>query len=107
MDVTIKNGNLAGKGVYADRNFKKGEVVIQYHLKPLTKADFNKLPESEKIFVHTHLGQMYLYSEPERFVNHSLKPNTYQDLGKQQEVALRFINKGEMITTDATKDDID
>ena len=103
----LKKGNLAGRGVYADRNFKTGEVVIAYHLKSLTQQDFESLPESEKMFVHTHHGIRHLYSEPERYVNHSPDPNTRQDLEKKQDIAIRDIVKGEMITTDATKDDIE
>ena len=104
-DIIIGKGNLAGKGVYANRDFQEGEVVIQYHLKPLTQLEWQNLPDGEKIFVHTNNGQAYLYSEPERYVNHSTNPNTYQNLIKQQDVALRDIKKSEEITTDATKDD--
>ena len=99
-DVIIGNGKLAGKGVYANRDFKKGEVVIKYHLKPLTKEEYKKLPRSEKMFTHTHRGQIYLYSEPERYVNHSDNPNTYQDSERQHDIALREIKIGEMITSD-------
>lgn len=105
-DITIGEGNLAGKGVYANRDFKKGEIVIKYHFKPLTKEEFKSLPESEREFTHTHWGQIYLYSEPERYVNHSKIPNTHQDLTKQCDVASRDIKKGEMITTNAAKDEV-
>ncbi len=105
-DVIIGKGNLAGKGVYANRNFKKDEVVVKYNLKALTEEEFENLPENEKKFTHTHWGVIDLYSEPERYVNHSQDPNTYQDLTNQCDVALRDIQKGEMITTDARKDDI-
>lgn len=104
-DLIIGKGNLAGKGVYANRGFKKGEIVIRYNLKPLTKEELEKLPESEKIFTHTHWGQTYLYGEPERYVNHSDRPNTYQDVKNKCDIALRDIKKGEMITTNALKDD--
>ncbi len=104
-DVVIGKGNLAGKGVYANRNFKKGEVVIKYNLKPLTKEEYKNLPKSEKMFTHTHWGQINLYSEPERYVNHSFNGNVYPDLVKQCDIALRDIEKGEVITGDATKDD--
>lgn len=104
-DIIIGKGNLAGKGVYANRDFREGEVVIQYHLKPLTEEEYKQLPESEKCFTHSHWGQIMLYGEPERYVNHSDNPNTYQDLNKQLDIALRDIKKGEMITGDATKDD--
>ena len=104
--ASTKAAFFAGKGVFANRDFKKGEVVIKYNLKPLTKEEFESLPESERMFTHTHWGAVMLYSEPERYVNHSNNPNTYQDLTNKREVALRDIKKGEEITTDATKDDI-
>jgi SET domain-containing protein len=110
MDVVIGKSRIGqfpnGEGVFANRNFKKGEVVIRYRLKPLTRQEWEKLPEDEKEFTHTHRGQVYLYSEPERFVNHSDRPNTYQDLEKHQDIALRDIGTGEEITTDATADDV-
>ena len=70
-EVVIGKGELAGRGVFANRNFNKGEVVIKYNLKPLTEEEFKRLPESEKMFTHSHYGQIFLYSEPERYVNHS------------------------------------
>ena len=44
--------------------------------------------------------------EPERYVNHLNNFNTYQDLTNKCDIAWRDIEKGEMITTDATNDDI-
>jgi hypothetical protein len=104
-DVIIGKGNLDGKGVYANRNFKKGEVVIKYNLKSISEEEYNQLPESEKMFTHMHWGVIKLYSIPERYVNHSDTPNTYQDLKAGYDIALRDILMGEMITGDATKDD--
>ncbi len=109
-DVIIGKGNLDGKGVYANRDFTKGEVVIKYNLKPLTENECKKLQKRKGgkgyLDTHIHWGQIYLYSEPEKYVNHSKSPNTYQDLKKQQDIALRNIKAGEMITTDNEKDDI-
>ncbi|HVT01399.1 MAG TPA: SET domain-containing protein [Patescibacteria group bacterium] len=106
-DVVIGKGKLAGKGIYANRDFKKGEIVIKYNLKPLNPDEFNALPDWEKEFTHTQFGNLNLYSVPERYVNHSDKPNTYQDFKNGgADIALRDIKKGEEITTDATKDDI-
>ena len=104
-DLIIGKGNLAGKGVYANRDFKKDEIVIRYNLRRLTDEEYKNLPKSEKMFTHKHMGIVHLYSEPERYVNHSVTPNTYQDLVKNCDIALRSIQKGEPITTDATKDD--
>ena len=106
IDIVIGEGNLTGKGAYANRDFKKGEVVIKYQLKPLAQEEYNKLSESEKMFPHIHSGEIDLYSEPERYVNHSNTPNTIQDLIKQCDIATQDIKKGEMITTDSTKDDV-
>ena len=105
-DIVIGKGNLDGKGVYADRGFAKGEVVVAYHLTPLTEEEYDDLPDNEKMFTHRHEGQRVLYAEPERYVNHSEHPNTYQDLVRKCDAALRNIEQGEMITTDATKDDV-
>lgn len=105
-DVSIGKGNLAGKGVYAEKDFKRGDVVIKYSLKPISQEEFNTLPKNEIMFTHTHWGQIYLYSEPERYVNDSKDPNTLPDLKLQADVAVRDISKGEMITTDSKYDDI-
>ena len=105
-NVFIGKGNLVGKGTYANRDFKKGEIVISYNLKPLTKDGYNNLPETEKEFTHIYHGQIYLYSEPERFVNHSDNPNTYQDHVQKADIASRDIKRGELITCDDTKDDV-
>jgi len=106
-NVIIGKGKLAGKGVYAAKKFEKGEVVIKYNLKLLSQEEYKMLPRSEKMFTHSQHGTIYLYSEPERYVNHSKNPNTYQDHTMQADIALKDIEIGEMITTDATKDDID
>ena len=58
------------------------------------------------MFTHKHWGQIHLYSEPERYVNHSDDSNTIPDLKGWTDVAARDIKKGEMITTDATKDEV-
>lgn len=105
-DLIIGKGNLVGKGVYADRDFRKGEIVARYNFKPLAQEEYKKLPKNEKMFCHNHWGQIYLYLEPDRYVNHSDDPNTYQDLENKCDIAARDIKKGEMITCNATKDDI-
>lgn len=102
--VYIGKGKLSGKGVYAARDFKVGEIVKYYNLTPLTQEDFNNLPENEKMFVHTFWNQMYLFPEPSRYTNHSANPNTESDLEKMCDIAIQPIKKGEMITTNATKE---
>lgn len=105
-DVYIRSGKIDNKGVYADRKFNKGEIVIKYNLKPLSELEFKQLLDREKKFVHSHQNKLFLYSEPERYVNHSDIPNTYQDLENHYDIALRDIDTDEEITTDSSKDDI-
>jgi hypothetical protein len=101
-DVYIGKGKLAGRGVYAGRNFKKGEVVKYYNLKTLTRADFDALPKSERMFVHSFWGEMYLFPEPSRYTNHSTNPNTKSDLKRMCDIAIKPIKKDEMITINAS-----
>ena len=104
-DIIIKKGKIFGKGVFANRDFNKGEIIIKYNLKLLTKEEFDNISEIEKRFTHKHWGKIYLYSSPERYVNNSSNPNTIQDLKNKCDIAIRKIHKGEEITTDASKDD--
>lgn len=108
-DIVIKKSKIGqfDKGVFANRDFKKGEIVVRYdNLQALTEEGFENLPESEKQFTHNHRGITYLYPVPARYVNHSSNPNTIQNLEKRYDVAAREIKKGEEITTDASKDDV-
>ena len=107
-NVIVKKSKIGqfDRGVFANKDFKKGETIIKYNLRLLTKKEFQNLSESDKQFTHEHFGKRYLYPLPERYVNHSSNPNTFQNLRQRQDVALRDIKKGEEITTDSTKDDL-
>ena len=100
-DVTIGNGNLAGKGVYAARDFAEGELVVPYNFAELTQAEFDALPHSEREWTHSFWGKIYLFPEPSRYVNHDDNPTTYPDLERRGDYALRPIKKGEPITIDS------
>jgi hypothetical protein len=101
QDIYIGKGKLAGKGVYAARNFKEGELVKQWNLKPITQEDFDALPKSEHMFVHTFNGKLFLFPEPSRYTNHSSNPTVRSDFEKQCDYAIRPIKKGEPITINA------
>jgi ketosteroid isomerase-like protein len=97
-DVTIGPGNLAGKGIYAARAFKKGELVVPYDLKELSQVEFDALPEGEWEWTHTFWGKIYLFPEPVRYVNSDAHPTTYPDLDRMGDYASRDIMQGEAIT---------
>ncbi len=100
LDVIIKKSKIHGKGVFANRDFRKGETVIKWDLSTiLTKEEVDKLPKKEKRYVSILKDDRYvLHQTPARYVNHSCDPNTYTKNNK--DVASRDISKGEEITTD-------
>lgn len=110
-DLIIKKSKIGqfddGLGVFANRDFKKGEVVVKYNLKILTRDQFRKLPKSEKNHIHIRGGVIYLYPLPARYVNHSSAPNTIQNFEEGCDIAVRDIKKNEEITCDSTKEDFD
>lgn len=59
-DVTMGGGGLAGRGVYAGRDFDAGKIVVRYELQPLTIEEYEALPAREEIFVHSYGGCRYL-----------------------------------------------
>ena len=94
-------------GVFASRDYKKGESVIIWNLRILTLEEYERLPEGEREqFTHKRDGTIYLYPEPERHVNRSKNPNVASDFRSNSDVALRNIRKGEELTIlDTTKED--
>lgn len=103
-DIIIKKSTIHGTGVFANRDFKKGEVVIQYNLKPLTEEEFNNLSEKEKHYTSREGGHYLLFLPPARFVNHSCDANTNPK--NKCDIAIKDIKKGEEVTTDYAKDNI-
>ena len=106
MNVSIKEDEMSNKAVYAARDFKKGEVVVKYELKPISFEELQALPPKEYAATHNINGQIYIYPEPARYVSHSKEPNTRNDHRQQADIALRDIKKDELITVDATLDDV-
>jgi catechol 2,3-dioxygenase-like lactoylglutathione lyase family enzyme len=105
-DITIAKGPMSGKGVYAARDFKKGEVVIAYELMSLTFEELKALSPEDYAATHNINGQIYLYPEPARYVSHSEDPNVRNDHEQQADIAIRDIKSGELITVDARYDDV-
>ncbi len=96
-DIVIKKSKISGRGVFAGKNFKKGDIVISWSPKILKKSELKKLSENDKHFIEKVGHKYYLMQPPERYVNHSCDPNT-KPLN-DCDVAIRNIKKGEEITT--------
>ena len=95
--VVVKKSKIDKKGVFAERNFKKGEIVLEWHPKVLKKSEMDELSNKEKHFVEKIGKKYFLILSPERFVNHSCDPNT--KVKNKCDAAIRDIKKGEEITS--------
>ena len=104
-DVAVKDSKIEGKGVFAARDFKKGEVVLKWDTSnELSKEEVDNISEDEKRYV-THLdGKYVLMPAPERYVNHSCEANTTAE--NFCDVAVRDIKEGEEITADYEEESV-
>jgi SET domain-containing protein len=98
MDVIVKESKIEGKGVFAAKDFKKGEIVLTWHPKSLTKDEFDNLSDQETKYRHKEGSSYSIMQPPERYVNHSCDPNTKPD--DISDIAIREIKQGEEITSD-------
>ncbi len=102
-DVIVKKSKIEGMGVFAARNFKKGEVIIRWDVShKLTKKQADKLSEKERKYLAFVNGQYLLMQSPAKYANHSCDANTTaKDFC---DVAIRDIKKGEEVTVDYSED---
>ena len=92
--VVVKNSKIEGHGVFTARDFKKGEVVIDWsNAKRLSAEEAKQLPKGEKRYAAFFNGKWVFQLPPARYVNHSCEPNTF--VKGFRDIALRNIKKGE------------
>ncbi len=104
-DVAVKKSRIHGMGVFAARNFRKGEVVLRWDTsKELAKGQANNLTGNEKQYVTYLNGKYILMQPPERYVNHSCDSNTHAE--NFCDIAKRDIRKGEEITADYSEESV-
>lgn len=103
-DIIIKKSKINGRGIFANKDFKKGEIVIQWKIgKVFTKKEIESLPKDKQKYKN-HIGRnkYIIANPPEGLVNHSCDPNTF--VKNNSDVALRDIKRGEEIVSDYTKE---
>jgi uncharacterized protein len=104
-NVTIKQSRIQGVGIFALRDFQKGDIILEYD-----DSDVVKDEASLTLFDHLYNldylsdGKIVRMKEPERSRNHSCDPNSYDKTidGVRRLVAMRDITQGEEITGDYT-----
>jgi uncharacterized protein len=99
-DIEIRPSGIGGRGVFARRRFRQGEVVFRWNLSRKIRRDHLELlsPE-EHHFLNPFDDEFFVVvGEPERYVNHSCANNTRVE--QFTDVAIRDILPGEEITSD-------
>ena len=95
----VQTSHINGRGLFATSRIPKGEVVVTWHPKLLTKAEAAHLPADEqKHYLYPEGDTMLWMQPPERYMNHSCNANTH--VVGQSDVASRDIQPGEEITSD-------
>lgn len=97
MDVIVKKSKIQGKGVFANKDFKKGEIVLRWSPKMITKEEAGILNIKQKHYLYLEKNKYFLMQLPEKYVNRSCNANTIPK--KLCDVAVRNIKKGEEITS--------
>jgi len=104
MDVIVKKSKIHGIGVFAVRDFKKGEIVLHWKPKYLPLSVKDTFSDVEKHYIYILEDKIRVMQEPEKFVNHSCDNNTY--VIDECDVAIRDIKEGEEITANYDNDGI-
>jgi SET domain-containing protein len=97
-NIVVKKSGISGKGIFALRDFKKGEIVLKWNPKFIRKDKIRRLPNKNIQYVSKIGKKFVLMQSPEKYVNHSCESNTKMIGGC--DVAKRNIKKNEEITTD-------
>jgi len=99
-NLVAKPSRIHGTGLFAKRDFKKGELVVEWNpVKLIPKAEASQITPEEKEFASLIDENTYaIVGVPGRFVNHSAEPNIESKNGK--DYAVRDIAAGEEILAD-------
>lgn len=101
-NIIVKKSKIDKKGVFATKDFKKGEIVLKWTPKFLGKSEVEKLRNDQRHYAYkAGKNKYFLMQSPEKFVNHSCEANTR--VKNYCDVAVRDIEKGEEITSDYGK----
>ena len=106
-NVEVRPSGIHGRGLYALRDFRPGEVVLRWNVAHKISNDALKsLSDDERRYVHPFSDdESIIVQPPERFVNHSCDNNTV--VVNFSDVAIRSISVDDEITSDYGSDGAD
>ncbi|MFA4872420.1 MAG: SET domain-containing protein-lysine N-methyltransferase [Patescibacteria group bacterium] len=101
----VKKSKIHGNGLFANKNFKKGELIFGVDISKLPKLEPNaKLSEEEDLHVdYAGLGKYIVGTRPYAYINHSCDPNVlvkHETIARSKFFTMRDIKKGEQFTYD-------
>lgn len=109
MNYIIKKSGINNRGLYANKDFKEGDRIIEYKGKKVTHKEVEKnqkYDNTKAIYLFT-LNKKYCLdgdtaNNTAKFINHSCDPNCDVDIinGKIWISAVKDIKKGEELSYD-------
>ena len=106
-NIIIKKTGKKGKGVFANKNFKKGELVMKVDLskeKSYSRKEVDKNPKLQSEHCdYVGRGRYVISFHPYSYINHSCNPNLlikHKTMAKSAIYAMGNIKKGEELTYD-------
>lgn len=111
MNVQVMEAKNKGRGVFASKNFCKGECVLYISGDVIETSDPSNYPEEtrEHWGPMGRVGRKYRFIKPEKpwmYINHSCNANA-GIVNDRKLIAVRDIKKGEEITIDYSALDIE
>ncbi len=111
MKIVIKDTGSKGKGVFAVRKIKKGQVILTHNFRSdrrVYKKDIPNLSEKDQNHIDYIGDDKYAVGySPIFMMNHSCKPNAfvkYETFLLKKVIAMKNIEKGEEIFLDYSID---
>jgi len=101
-NVKVRKSPIQGKGVYALKNYKKGESILEIDDSHVV-TDPSTLTKQQYEYDCDYLAdKVILMQEPEKFINHSCNPSTYVKTinSTRKVIAMHNIKTGDEITYD-------
>ena len=105
-NILVKKTGSKGEGVFAARDFKKGEFILDYNGKIVEGKDADNIPDYWCNHLATvGLNKYILFEGPAKYINHSCSPNVYD---KNKKVyTMKSIKKGDELCFDYSISGID
>lgn len=110
----VKKSPIARFGVFADRDIKKGEFIVQYKGKPILNSILDDDESKGRHRYLIHLNKKWsldgnIKDNPAKFINHSCLPNSqYLTTGRRVVIhATKNIKKGTEVTVNYGKEYFD